>query len=47
MFVGVMNFGQVKNIRFIAVKIFWSNFNKFSVILLQSSELASFNRCYS
>ena len=42
MFVGVMNFGQIKKIRFVLVKIFWSNSNQFSVILIGSSELASF-----
>ena len=40
-FVGVMNFGQVQKIRFVVVKIFWSNSNQFSVILIWSSELAS------
>ena len=42
MFVGVMNFGQVQKIRFFVVKIFWSNSNKFLVILIRSSKLASF-----
>ena len=42
MFVGVMNFGPVQKIRFFVVKIFWSNTNQFSVILIQSIELASF-----
>ena len=39
--VGVMNFGQVKKKRLIAVKIFWSNFKQFLVILIWSGELAS------
>ena len=41
MFVSVMNFGQIQKIRFVVVKIFWSNSNQFSVILIGSSELAS------
>ena len=36
-----MNFGQIKKIRFILVKIFWSNSNQFPVILILSSDLAS------
>ena len=39
--VGVMNFGQVKKIRFVIVKIFQLNSNQLSVILIRSSELAS------
>ena len=42
MFVGVMNFSQVQKIRFNVVNVFWSNFNQFLVILIRSSELASF-----
>ena len=34
MFVGIMNFGQVQKIRFVVVKIFWSNSNQFLVILI-------------
>ena len=48
MFVGVMliffsgmNFGQVKKIRFVVVKICRLNSNQFLFILLWSSELAS------
>ena len=41
MFVSVMNFDQIKKIRFVVVKIFWSCSNQFSVILIWSSELAS------
>ena len=41
MFVGVMNFGQVKKIRFVVVKFFWSYSNQFLFILIRSSELAS------
>ena len=36
-FVGVMNFGQIKKIRFVIVKIFWSFSNQFWVILIRSS----------
>ena len=42
MLIGVMNLGQVQKIRFIVVKIFWSNSNQFLAILIWSSELASF-----
>ena len=42
MFVNVTNFDQIKKIRFIVVKIFWSYFNKFSFLLIWSSKLASF-----
>ena len=41
MYVGVMNYSQVQKIRFIVVKIFWSNSNQFLVISIRSSELAS------
>ena len=41
LFVGVMNLGQVKKIRFVVVKIFRSYSNQFLVILIKSSELAS------
>ena len=40
MFVGVVNFGQIQKISFVNVKIFWSNFNQFLVIMIWSSELA-------
>ena len=36
MFVGVGNFGQVKKIRFVGVKIFRSNSNQFLVIFIWS-----------
>ena len=42
MFVGVMNFSHVQKIRFVIVKICWSNSNQFLVILIWSSELAFF-----
>ena len=42
MFVGIMNFGQIQKIRFVVVKIFWSNSNQFLVILIWSSAVASF-----
>ena len=41
MFVRVMNFGQNQKIMFVVVKIFWSNYNQFLVILICSSKLAS------
>ena len=41
LFVGVMNFGQIKKIRFVVVNIFRSNSNQFSVILIRSSKLAT------
>ena len=41
MFVGVMNFGQVQEIRFVVMTFFWSYSNQFSVVLIRSSELAS------
>ena len=40
MLICVANFGKIKRIRFVVVKIFCSN--QFSVILIQSSKLASF-----
>ena len=42
MFVVIMNFSNVKK-RFVVVKICWSNSSQFSVILIWSSELASYN----
>ena len=42
MFVGFMNFGRIQKIGFVVVKIFQSYSNKFLVILIWSSELASY-----
>ena len=42
MSVGVMNFGQTQKIRFVVVKKFQSYSNQFLVILIWSSEVASF-----
>ena len=36
MFVGVLKFGQVQNVRFFGVKIFRSYSNQFSVIFIRS-----------
>ena len=36
MFVGVMNFGQIQKIRFVAVNIFWSYSYQFLVIFILS-----------
>ena len=44
MFVGVMSFGQIPKIMFVRAKNFRSNSNQFLVILIRSSEPASYWR---